>query len=401
MDDLITANLAEESPANLATAKAARERLVEQAMTGDHGALTELCKSIARNVLFRVSCRLRNQMDAEDVAQEILIRVCQKIRGLNDAKAFAGWLNSIIINETNRFLSQDSKQADIVSIDDYDDVEYEEEYRVFLPDEFAIREEDRKMIMDIVKGLPDRQHEAVMLHYYENMNVTETAAAMGISKPNVVRYLALARDKIKNEIENQSKKTGRMYSIGLLPIGALLTQVLKQEAELTAPLSLAPVERALEAPAEELRQAASPLSGTFLYLFFSFIIGVGAVFLMLTGNVFEQPGDAYTDSIVASDAVAIVVFSGGYDGYEHLNPKHAVAQTSSIFGELTELNWRIEDADTGAVLYSGEGSNADDALRDLSVNGEDGEYWIFFSLKDTTDGTYTLSRSFIILKAYM
>jgi len=96
------------------------EIIVRRAMTGEREALTELCRVIARNVLFQVSCKVSNQMDAEDIAQEILIRVCQKIGELNDEKAFGGLLNRIINNETSRFMTKNLQPVSIVSIDDFD-----------------------------------------------------------------------------------------------------------------------------------------------------------------------------------------------------------------------------------------------------------------------------------------
>ena len=55
------------------------ERMVEKAMHGNRIALAELCQTIARGVLFRLSYKLKNRADAEDATQEVLIRVCESI----------------------------------------------------------------------------------------------------------------------------------------------------------------------------------------------------------------------------------------------------------------------------------------------------------------------------------
>ena len=398
MNEQVTPNRVEDNRAGQKPDKEAMEWLVHHAMTGDRDALTELCTAIARSVLFRVSCRVPNQMDAEDTAQEVLIRVCRNIGDLSDAKAFGGWLNSIITNETRRHMAKSTRQAATVSIEEYEGLELEEEDTEFLPDDYVIREEDRKIIMAIVRGLPERQLEAVMLHYYEGMNVTETAAAMGIAKPSVVQYLALAREKIKAELQKRVKDTDGMYSITLLPVGGLLTQVLRQEAALMPPFSLAPVEQAMEEqPDKPLNKMLSPVWGVVLSIAAALGFAVAAGVLLVGNAPGPQNGNpAELPAHVRAESVGTVAFSGGVAGYEHLNPRYAEAQAGNQYGVLTELGWKIVAEGSGDILYSSEETDVDAALADLWENGTDGEYWIVYALKDTLGSTYSLSRSFII-----
>lgn len=58
------------------------------------------------------------------------------------------------------------------------------------------------MIKEIIDALPERQREAIVLHYYSGLNVTEAAKVMDISHAGVSLYLKLARKKIKEELEN-------------------------------------------------------------------------------------------------------------------------------------------------------------------------------------------------------
>ena len=85
------------------------EMLVVRSMEGDSVALHELCDVIGRRVMFLVMRTLHNQMDAEDATQEVLMRMCNSIKGLREPKAFNGWLYSIVINETRRHHSVSSK----------------------------------------------------------------------------------------------------------------------------------------------------------------------------------------------------------------------------------------------------------------------------------------------------
>ncbi|MCL2889301.1 MAG: sigma-70 family RNA polymerase sigma factor, partial [Eggerthellaceae bacterium] len=246
----------------------------------------DLCRAIARDVLFRVTYRISNRTDAEDAAQEVLIRVCSKIHDLKNPKAFGGWLHSIIMNETNRYLATGLAKAAILDIQDYIEAA-EEEDSEFLPQEYVLEQEDREKVMEIIRRLPDRQQEAIILHYYEALSITETADVMGVSRPAASRYLALAREKIKSELEKRvgaEAAYGRTANLAVLPMGALITEALQLEAGQLTGISGAWLEQAVGSCNTYVESgmlstagasATSPLQVAALTLLVSMIVAVG------------------------------------------------------------------------------------------------------------------------------
>ncbi len=154
--------LEQESQNNIAADNVAFENIVTRASRGDDHALYLLCEKIAKKVLFHATQILRNQKDAEDVSQEALIRVCEKIGDLRDPKAFKGWLGRIVSNEAAQHLRKTAKQGVVLNIDDYLE-NIMENKDDFLPEEYVKREETRQYVMEILRGLPMRQREAVLL----------------------------------------------------------------------------------------------------------------------------------------------------------------------------------------------------------------------------------------------
>ncbi|MCL2632346.1 MAG: sigma-70 family RNA polymerase sigma factor, partial [Coriobacteriia bacterium] len=211
------------------------EDLARRSTHGDREALLQLCQIIARDILFKVMRKLPNRMDAEDVAQEVLIRVCSRIHELRDPKSFPYWLNSIVKNETNRYLTVTVKEAPVLDIREYLN-SAEEESADLLPQEHISRKEDSEAVMQIVDTLPERQLEAIMLHYYDGMSVTETAKAMGVTKQGASRYLSLARDKIRRGLENRAaSQTNIDNSHAAVPFGILITQAMQVGASQVLP----------------------------------------------------------------------------------------------------------------------------------------------------------------------
>ena len=81
---------------------------VRDAIKGEKGALQTLCEKIARDVLFRATFICGNQIDAEDISQEALIRVCTNIQKLRNPVYFRSWLSRIVLNEARRHFEKNS-----------------------------------------------------------------------------------------------------------------------------------------------------------------------------------------------------------------------------------------------------------------------------------------------------
>jgi len=182
--------------------KAEFEIIVRKSMQGDKEALALLCQVSVKDILFRTTYLLRSQMDAEDAAQEILIRVCKKIQDLKEPKAFNFWLSSIIINESNRYMAKHYKKQEPLDISDYTDVVVEDDDD-FLPQEYVEKSEYRKIVMEIIDQLPGQQRKSILLYYYDGLTVSEAAKILGVSRSNISRSLMLARKKIGLMLEKK------------------------------------------------------------------------------------------------------------------------------------------------------------------------------------------------------
>jgi len=189
------------------------ERLVRKASHGDKDALSELCTLISKDILFRALRIMNGSSDAEDVAQESLIRVCNGIRNLKEPKTFHKWLGSIVLNEARRHFARNAKRADILYLSDaLENVEGNIES--VLPESFSDDSDNREALMDAIDALPVRQREAIVLYYFDKLSVMEIAEIMEIAQPNVSRYLVKARSSIKAELETRSFSRARNLASG-------------------------------------------------------------------------------------------------------------------------------------------------------------------------------------------
>jgi len=403
---------------------AAVEALVEKAVKGDSNALYSLCESVIDSILYHAKYILGNVMDAEDVTQNILLRMCENIRGLREAKAFRAWLGGIEVNETRRFMAEHAKHVNVVNIDDYAEGLWEESAER-LPGEYVEGKCPDRSMMEIVSRLPIRQREAVILRYFDDLSVTEVAHAMNISHQNASRYLDLAQKKLRNELK-KSRSAAGTGAFAMLPVGHSIFEAFRGEAldavnhnapwvhnalalcrnyvmESTAGAAATTANYA-EATAVAMRLSLGAMLGILSAIF---VVGAVAIGMALGGTGLRGRGGPRRRR-QEPGIKGRVVFTGGatHLGTGRINPKRAEMLVEGADGELKVLDWWITPVESVAVLYEGGdgvggvGGAGDDgvavALSSLGERGEEGEYNLFYRFEDESGAVYRLLGNFFI-----
>ena len=69
--------------------------LVERAKTGDREAYVELVTRFQSSVYAMALSRVRDPLEAQELAQDVFVHAMRKLPQLRDARCFAGWLRRI------------------------------------------------------------------------------------------------------------------------------------------------------------------------------------------------------------------------------------------------------------------------------------------------------------------
>jgi RNA polymerase sigma-70 factor (ECF subfamily) len=92
-----------------------RESLwVLQAQSGNNTALIELFKSVQEPLFRYVVSLVRDQHLAEDILQEVFIRIYRKLKWLREPEAFRAWTYQIASREAFRYLKREQRWSDQV-----------------------------------------------------------------------------------------------------------------------------------------------------------------------------------------------------------------------------------------------------------------------------------------------
>ncbi len=172
---------------------------------------TELFHTLIRPyelTVYRMAMSLmRNESDAEDVAQEAFLKAFRNLPRFRRESRFSTWLISITLNEARSRLRKASAHR-TESID----ADTDEDSRVSptllrdwreIPSETLERAEVRALLRTAIENLKPLYREVVLLRDIEEMSIEETASVLAIT-PNLVKVrLHRARTMLQKALAPQ------------------------------------------------------------------------------------------------------------------------------------------------------------------------------------------------------
>jgi len=173
------------------------QELIAQVQRGQNALFYELVRPYERRVYAAAMAILRNETDAEDVAQEAMLKALANIRQFRAEARFSTWLIQITVNEA-LMRRRRERTGMMEAIDGHRDDEGEYTPRDFadwreIPSEALERKEVRQKLAEALASLDRKYREVFVLRDMEQLNIQETAEALGISVASVKTRLLRAR----------------------------------------------------------------------------------------------------------------------------------------------------------------------------------------------------------------
>jgi len=184
---------------------ASQAELVRRACEGDREAFYCLVRPCERAVYVAAVSILNNPADAEEVAQEAVLKALSNLTGFRGEAKFSTWLIQITINEARLRLRKDRRHL-YESVDEQrtdDEGEYSPkdfaDWRA-VPSEALQREELREALKRAIAALPLKYREVLILRDVQNRSTEETAEILGITEGNVKTRLLRARLQMRDAL---------------------------------------------------------------------------------------------------------------------------------------------------------------------------------------------------------
>src|SRR6202453_4900747 len=173
------------------------EMLLRRVLAGERDLFYELIRPYERRVYAAAFAILRNEADAEDVAQEAILKAFKHIQQFRAEARFSPWLIQITVNEAR--MRKRKVHVEIMQpIADQRDDEGNYVPRDFadwreIPSETLERSEVRQKLAEALASLGQKYREVFVLRDMQHLSIEETAKALGVSTASVKTRLLRAR----------------------------------------------------------------------------------------------------------------------------------------------------------------------------------------------------------------
>lgn len=172
---------------------------VLQAQSGSHEALNELFRSVQEPLFRYIVSLVRDQHLAEDILQEVFIRVYRKLRWLREPAAFRAWTYQIASREAFRYLNRERRWSDQVR---------DEATLTTLPASDHEHQFPRELIESLpqlVDSLSPASRAVVVLFYLHELSLIETAAVLDIPIGTAKSRLAYGLESLRRTFKEMEK----------------------------------------------------------------------------------------------------------------------------------------------------------------------------------------------------
>lgn len=177
--------------------------LVDKAKLGDREAYGELVVRFQNSVYAMALARVRDPIEAQELAQEVFVHAMRKLPQLRDARCFAGWLRRMCarmaINRLTRKGPVFGAEPEVL-----DGVEGD--FRT--PDELLVLAEEKADLHAGLRKLKDLDRSTLEAFYLRGRSLKQMAREFETPVGTIKRRLHVARARLKDVLEGREPGTG-------------------------------------------------------------------------------------------------------------------------------------------------------------------------------------------------
>jgi RNA polymerase sigma-70 factor (ECF subfamily) len=164
------------------------KNLVESCYTGDKEMYAALVKKYYRHVFLVCMGMLGNVSDAEDIAQEVMLKGYIEIKKLRDGEKFAQWITRIAKNMCLNIHRKERNLQKAIAQRTYQEAE---------------NPTQNHSLEKAIQKLPSDERLVLLMYYYDGQKVKSVAEKLKISKSNVYLKLRNATNQLHSILSGE------------------------------------------------------------------------------------------------------------------------------------------------------------------------------------------------------
>ena len=174
--------------------------LIGRILIGDETAFAELVKKYQKQVHVLAWRKIGDFHIAEDITQDVFLKVYQRLHTLKDPNQFSGWIYVITTRLCATWLRKNRIQTQPLE-DIEETMGQRDAYSQHVVEEHAKTtvEAQREVVKKLLAKLKESERTVMMLHYLGEMTVTEISKFLGVSAGTIKSRLQRARHRLQKE----------------------------------------------------------------------------------------------------------------------------------------------------------------------------------------------------------
>jgi RNA polymerase sigma-70 factor (ECF subfamily) len=173
---------------------------------GDRAAFTELVEKYKQPIMNFIFRSLRDEMEAEDVAQNVFLQVYKSRQRYKRTAKFSTWLftiaRNLCLNEIRRRSRHPAESLDEPHTENEDQPQRQyEDTRVILPPEKYLHGELAQHIEKALAELPESQRSAILLCRQEELSYDEISDILDCSLSATKSLIHRGRETLKEKLK--------------------------------------------------------------------------------------------------------------------------------------------------------------------------------------------------------
>lgn len=163
--------------------------LIKLALAGQAECFTVLMDRHLAAIRRRISSMVRNPADAEDVLQEVSLKVWRRLSTFRSESSFRTWMTRVAINEALQLFRQEQRRPPCLALDNLESLASTDES----PHQSFSRVETTRAVRRAVAELPAQYKDVLILRDLRELSARETAQSLEATVPAVKTRLFRAR----------------------------------------------------------------------------------------------------------------------------------------------------------------------------------------------------------------
>ena len=188
--------------------------MISRIVAGERELFYDLIKPYERALFITAYSVLRCEADAEEIAQEAVLKAYKALSRFRGDSKFSTWLIRITLNEALMRRRRSRPGSDVPLQEFIDEADGDFTPAVLtdwreIPSEALDRKELRDILQRAIDELPQNYREVLIMRDVREMNIAETAQLLGVSEGVVKSRLFRARLMMQKIVAPQLQAQGR------------------------------------------------------------------------------------------------------------------------------------------------------------------------------------------------